>query len=135
MNEKAKEDQEEIVDFQDLDECLKVSVDSLKKVFKDRNEKLREIYRQIELIKISQKKLPDLLEQAKGLTREINIVAKDIPKLEQLNQERENLKDAIENVLVAMETKAEKLNDDVLKHEVKGHRRRFLTAIKMTSGR
>ena len=131
--EEVQKEQNEAVDFGDLDQVLKISIEDLQKTHKDRNERLRVVQKEIQLIQINQKKLPEFLEQAKALTKEINLCARSFDKLGVLREEMDTLRTEIQNVLIAMEQYGEKIVDVKLLNTVRMHRERLQSAIKIIS--
>lgn len=131
MNETKEQNEEEVsdvVNFEELDNCLNLATDELKTLHKNFNDRLRTTRQQIELIRLSEKKLPLLLEEVRKLTGEIQRVSRDLTKLDILNTEKDHLKKAVGNLLISLDKRADDLSDIKLKHDIEVQMDKFKTA-------
>lgn len=134
MNEEAKKEQSEAVEQNETieddlsEDYLSQATEVFQRLYKNNNERLRVVRHDILEIKLSQKKLVLLVEEARKLTSDIHRMSKNLTKLEILVKEQAHLKKAVGNALIALDRRADEVKDVKLKHDTKVLMRKFKTA-------
>ena len=121
----------EETNYENLEECLKLSIDELQSCYKERLENRREIQRQIELTRLSEKKIPQLLDEVRKVEKEVAEVSKNIQRLGVLLSEYSKLRTEISNLLLSMSKYADEIKDIKLQHFCKTESERFKVAGKI----
>lgn len=122
---------EEKENFEQLETCLEMSIESLQGAFKERGESLRECRRQTELCRIAEKRVPDLIAEVKKLEKEILEVSRSVQRLGDLLKAYGKLRAETGNLLLSMEKYANETKDVKFQHYVKTEKTRFETANKI----
>jgi uncharacterized protein Yka (UPF0111/DUF47 family) len=122
---------EEKENYEQLETCLGMSIESLQQAFKQRSEQLRECRKGVELTRISEKKVPDLLAEVKKVEKEAVEITRSIGRLSDLLKTYGGLRAEVSNLLLAMERYATEIKDVKLLHTVKVEQGRFSTANKI----